>query len=79
MTEVYKIIKINLYNLILMTKTIKTRRYAKNIYLGNKKTKKHNKKTKKHNKRTKKHNKKTKKHKKYNYDFSKIHPASIIL
>ena len=55
-----------------MTKTIKTRRYAKNIYLGNKKTKKHN-------KRTKKHNKKTKKHKKYNYDFSKIHPASIIL
>ena len=65
MTEVYKIIKINLYNLILMTKTIKTRRYAKNIYLGNKKTKKHN--------------KKTKKHKKYNYDFSKIHPASIIL
>jgi hypothetical protein len=72
MTEVYKIIKINLYNLILMTKTIKTRRYAKNIYLGNKKTKKHN-------KRTKKHNKKTKKHKKYNYDFSKIHPASIIL
>ena len=65
MTEVYKIIKINLYNLILMTKTIKTRRYAKNIYLGNKKTKKHN--------------KRTKKHKKYNYDFSKIHPASIIL
>ena len=64
MTEVYKIIKI-IYNLILMSKTIKTRRYAKNIYLGNK--------------RTKKHNKRTKKHKKYNYDFSKIHPASIIL
>jgi hypothetical protein len=48
-----------------MSKTIKTRRYAKNIYLGNK--------------RTKKHNKRTKKHKKYNYDFSKIHPASINL